>query len=661
MKSENEIPKFDLNSEDIADARRQELLRIFPEVHTESGEINFDALRLSLGEAVQTGPEAFGMSWPGKAECAKTIQRQSVATLLPVENESVDWDTTQNVIIEGDNLEVLKVLQKAYLGKVGLIYIDPPYNTGKDFVYPDNYSESLKTYLQYTKQADDEGKLFSTNTEATGRFHSKWMNMMYPRLSLARNLLSYDGLICVSIDDSEIDNLKKILDEVFGESNFVATLAVEMSKTQGLKVAAAQNGALVKNHEYVIIYARDVSESTKNRLPLYDSSELYDNHYDIIWDGEGKTTTLVQALSDDSISSRLFQRYGLSISKTNLKKILTLEEEYYSHFISNIAPNLYRESPIALGDVQSLDLPVGEVVRYKTYILRKNSKGTVIQLQAFLDGVHQSDDYRPVFARSTIRGALWKGFYSDMMNVGKEGGVDFKNGKKPLRLVQQLIKYSNRRDGLVLDFFAGSGTTGEAVMTQNEEDGGSRKFVLVQLPEPTPELEVDGLNSIADITRTRIRNAASRLLSNPNLIQDREIDLGFRSFHLDESNFAIWDANAIEGDEAKLEQQLFAQVEHVLPGRNNQDILFELMLKSRFELTTQVEKAKVGKCEVWKVAGGEMVAVIDSRLTIEVIREIAGWKPTSVVILDRCFGADDSLKANARKIFEDSKVDLKTV
>ena len=186
-KPEDGIAKFDLNSEDVAEARRQELLRIFPEVHTESGGINFEALRLSLGDAVQAGPEGFGMSWPGKAECAKNIQRQSIATLLPVEEESVNWDTTQNLIIEGDNLEVLKVLQKAYLGKVKMIYIDPPYNTGNDFIYPDNYTESLKTYLQYTGQVDDEGRKFSTNTESSGRFHSKWMNMMYPRLMLARN------------------------------------------------------------------------------------------------------------------------------------------------------------------------------------------------------------------------------------------------------------------------------------------------------------------------------------------------------------------------------------------------------------------------------------------------------------------------------------------
>jgi adenine-specific DNA-methyltransferase len=248
-----------------------------------------------------------------------------------------------------------------------------------------------------------------------------------------------------------------------------------------------------------------------------------------------------------------------------------------------------------------------------------------------------------------------------MMNVGKEGGVDFKNGKKPIRLVQQLVKWANRSDGLVLDFFAGSGTTGEAVMSQNSADGGNRKFILVQLPESISDAEGGEFNSIADMTRARIRNAVSRISSDSEISSLHKKEIGFRSFHLSESNFAVWNANEIQGDETKLEQQLFAQLEHVLSGRNNRDILFELMLKSRYELSTSVELAKIGKCDIWKVAAGEMVAILDPGLTIEVIREVARWKPESVVILDRCFGADDSLKANARKILEDSKVDLKTV
>jgi adenine-specific DNA-methyltransferase len=232
---------------------------------------------------------------------------------------------------------------------------------------------------------------------------------------------------------------------------------------------------------------------------------------------------------------------------------------------------------------------------------------------------------------------------------------------KPVALVSKLIELATGADDLVLDFFGGSGTTGHAVMAQNAKDNQSRRFLLVQLPEPIlPETDAGkaGFETIAEILKERVRRA-SQLVTNETL--DSRDNPGFRVLKLSESNFAVWDANAIEGDESKLEQQLFAQVEHVLPGRTNQDILFELMLKSRYELTTPVERLKVGKCEVWKVAGGEMVAVIDAGLTVEVIREITSWKPVSVVILDRCFGADDSLKANARKIFEDSKVDLKTV
>src|ERR1041385_5758295 len=219
----DEPEKLDLASMNIAEEKRQELLRLFPEIRTEDGKIDFDRLRLALGEAVDVGKERYGLNWPGKAECFKTIQSPSLGTLRPAPGESVNWDTTENLIIEGDNLEVLKLLQKSYLGKVKMIYIDPPYNTGNDFIYPDNYTESLQTYLEYTGQVDAEGKRFGSNTEADGRFHSKWLNMMYSRLYLAKNLLRKDGVIFVSIDDHELDNLRKMLNEIFGEENACAT------------------------------------------------------------------------------------------------------------------------------------------------------------------------------------------------------------------------------------------------------------------------------------------------------------------------------------------------------------------------------------------------------------------------------------------------------
>lgn len=222
-KEKTEIEKLDLNSMNVAEEKQKQILRLFPEIHTEGGKIDFDKLKLALGESIDSGKERYGMNWPGKTECFKTIQTASMGTLLPQAKESVDFDNTEHLMIEGDNLEVLKLLQKAYLGTVKLIYIDPPYNTGNDFIYPDNFTESLTTYLQYTSQIDSEGRRFGTNAETDGRFHSKWLNMIFPRLYLARNLLKRDGVILVSIDDTELQNLRSALDIVFGEENFIGS------------------------------------------------------------------------------------------------------------------------------------------------------------------------------------------------------------------------------------------------------------------------------------------------------------------------------------------------------------------------------------------------------------------------------------------------------
>ena len=247
----DEIDRFNLLSRDIAEDRRQELLRLFPEIRTEGGKVDLERLKLSLGEAVDVGRERYGMNWPGKAECFKTIQAPSLGTLCPCPDESVNFDTTENLIIEGDNLEVLKLLQKAYLGKVKMIYIDPPYNTGNDFIYPDNYTESLQTYLEYTGQVDSEGKKFGTNTDADGRFHSKWLNMIYPRLYLARNLLSDTGVIFVSIDDTEHANLRRVCDEVFGEENFRADIAWQKRYTRSNNTVD-----FTTTVEHLLVYAR---------------------------------------------------------------------------------------------------------------------------------------------------------------------------------------------------------------------------------------------------------------------------------------------------------------------------------------------------------------------------------------------------------------------
>ena len=272
-----EPEKLDLASASITDEQRARLKSIFPEIITEGGKVDFERLRLTLGDAtVDTGKERYGLNWPGKADCFKTIQRPSMATLIPARDESVNFDTTENLIIEGDNLEVLKLLQKSYLGQVKMIYIDPPYNTGNDFIYPDNFSESLETYLRYTGQVDAEGRKFSTNTETDGRFHSKWLNMMYPRLFLARNLLREDGVIFISIDDHEVDNLRKLCNEVFGEENFVEQIIWKKRSTP------PNDKVIGANHDYILAFAKNLEtaglnlrERTQEQLERYQNP---DNH-----------------------------------------------------------------------------------------------------------------------------------------------------------------------------------------------------------------------------------------------------------------------------------------------------------------------------------------------------------------------------------------------
>jgi adenine-specific DNA-methyltransferase len=611
-----EIAKFDLQSHDILDTRRQELLRLFPEVSTESGGINFDALRLSLGDTVHVGAEGFGMSWPGKAECLRVIQRQSIATLLPAVDESINWDTTQNVIIEGDNLEVLKVLQKAYLGKVKMIYIDPPYNTGSDFIYPDNYTESLKTYLQYTGQIDDEGRKFSTNTESSGRFHSKWLNMMYPRLSLARELLTDDGVIFVSIDDHEVGQLRASLNEIYGESNFLGQFVwVTKNAARGVPPKTM----LMSNHEYVLAYARNI-EKVRFLGIERDESDFAnpDNDPRGLWRSESMKATGAQDNFFEIVNPQNGDKYfaNWAFSADSIKRM--------------IAENL---------------------------VIFPTSKSGTPRQKKFMNS-YLND--RKAFVTNL-------GWFST--ENATKAMMDLFDGKKvfdfpkPVDLIKFFVEQTTK-DELVLDFFAGSGTLAQAVLEQNELDNGRRHFVMVQLPEvisENSEAQSFGFTTIAELTRERVRRVGLQIESKSTIFTNEKRDIGFRSFKLDQSNFAVWDAGAIEGDEKRLEQQLFAQVEHVLPGRSNQDVLFELMLKSRYQLTTPVELAMIESCEVWKIADSEMVVVIDSGLTVEVIREIASWKPISVVILDRCFVGDDSLKANARKIFEDAKVDLKTV
>lgn len=637
--------KLDVRSMDIAEAKREELLRLFPEIRTEGGKLDFDRLRLALGEAVDVGRERYGMNWPGKADCFKTIQAPSMGTLRPCPDESVNWDTTENLIIEGDNLEVLKLLQKSYLGKVKMIYIDPPYNTGNDFIYPDNYSESLQTYLEYSGQTDAEGRRFGTNTEADGRFHSKWLSMMYPRLYLARNLLTDDGVIFVSINDIEVDNLRAILKQVYGDECFVAQFIWNnegnIDNQSKIKVA----------HEYILCYSKTPDGLAKPRVidpNIEESSKLYNNQIEnsITKNGPGNPPSIVTlpegfpaAVSEATIPVRESPwpkiLDPIVIKGGRLIKPARVESGWSS---KNLLELFISNGCVPIRDAEGKETwfavyGTGAIYGYKK---RSEDQGHVL---------------------SVIRNV---GTTKQNSNMLADWGIEF-SYPKPVRLIQYLCEIVTAQDpnAIILDFFPGSGTTGHAVMELNRRDNGRRRFIMVQLPEPVdPESAAGkaGFRTIADICKERVRRVIKKITDEEHDHLDlngngARPDRGFRVYKLAESNFTEWDARVKHDGEA-LEKQLELHVKHIREGRSTDDILYELLLKSGFPLTTRIETLTLAGKKVYSVAGGALMLCLERPLTLEVIRAIAEKKPERVVCLDAGFAGNDQLKTNAVQTFK---------
>lgn len=602
--------KLDLRSHDIAADKQAALRAAFPEAFTEGGKIDFERLKLALGEVIDSGKERYGMNWPGKAECFKTIQQPSMATLVPAKEESVEWDTTENLIIEGDNLEVLKLLQKSYLGKVKMIYIDPPYNTGNDFIYPDNYSESLDTYLRYTGQVDSEGRKYSTNTEADGRFHSKWLNMMYPRLYLARNLLREDGVIFISIDDAEVDNLRKLCNEVFGEENFVEQIIWRKRSTP------PNDKVIGANHDYILIFAKNAEsaglnlrERTQQQVDRYKNP---DNHPKGPW------------TAGDLMANVKGGRYVASL--------------YFP--ITN--PNTGEEHyPSSNGNWRFNQERIEQLLANNEIYFGEDGKGRP-KLKRFLCEVKEGVTYPTIwdFVPLNTEGS------SEMASL--LGNMTAFENPKPSGLLVELVKLGASRDCIVVDFFAGSGTTGHAVVDLNKQDGGNRKFILVQLPEPT---ERKDFSTIAAITKERVRRVIKKLNEEDSGKLDLENDgqkpdRGFKVFKLQSSNFKTWNADVAKEPEAVAEQ-LEMHVHHIVEGRSQDDLLYEILLKSGFPLTTTVEPLTLAGQTVFSVADGMMLICLEKTLTPEVIKEMAVRKPERVVCLDEGFAGNDQLKTNA--------------
>lgn len=608
-------------SADIVAGNVERLRELFPEAFTEDG-IDFDTLRQLLGGAVVEREEKYGLGWHGKRQARQIALTPSTGTLLPRPEESVDWDTTQNLVIEGDNLEVLKLLQKSYAGKVKLIYIDPPYNTGKDFVYRDDYRDNMRNYLAQTGQVDGEGRRTSSNTEASGRFHTDWLNMMYPRLKLAKNLLRDDGAIFISIDDNEVQNLRAMADEVFGPENFVATVIWQ-------KVYSPKNTArhFSEDHDYVVVYARNAESWIPELLDRTPEMEArYDNPDN---DPRGPWKA-------GDLSARNYYGSGTYVIACPSGRVIPGPPPgSYWRVSKEKFDDMNRDGRIWWGR-DGNNAPA--VKRF----LSEVKEGRVPQtLWSYKDVGHNQE------GKKELLGLLPFASSDDVFET-----------PKPTRLIRRMLDIATNpdTDDVIVDFFAGSGTTGHAVLAQNAADRGNRRFVCVQLDAALPATATltDGtaLEVLSDMTRERIRRAGAKLRDENPLFQG---DFGFRVFKLAPSNIRAW-----EPDSEALDESLFAHAEHILPGRTEQDVLYELLLKLGLDLTVPIEQRTIAGKAVHSVGGGVLLVCLAESVAREEVEplalgivawyeELAPAGEAQVVVRDAAF-ADDVARTNLAAI-----------
>jgi adenine-specific DNA-methyltransferase len=601
-----QIEKVDLKSLQITEDIKAQLKTIMPQVFSE-GKIDFEKLKLTLGEEISDSEERFGLQWPGKKDCFSVIQEPSIGTLKPCKEESVNWDTTENLFIEGDNLEVLKQLQKAYYGKVKMIYIDPPYNTGNDFVYKDSFGDNIKNYLELTGQTDEEGSKLSTNNETDGRFHSNWLNMMYPRLFLARNLLKSDGVIFISIDDHEVHNLKEICNEIFGEESFVAQLVWQRAYSPvNLKKTFSEN------HDYILCYSKNINNVDIKGLKRSEAANNRYKNYDNDPRGLWKSSDLSVG---PAIESKVYE-----ITTPSGRKVLPpngycwrLTKERFEEFVT--------DSRIWFG----------------------NDGNNVPSIKRFLSEVGDRITPMTLWTREEV-GDSQEGMKELKKLFNDKAYFDY---PKPVRLMQRIIELTTDSDDLILDFFAGSSSMAHGVIAQNKVDNGKRKFIMVQLPEAVSqktEAYKDGYKIISQISRARIKKA---LIMNNS-------EEGFKAYKLSQSNFKIWKGDIEnQGLNNLLEKALF----HINIDSSEEDILSEILLKSGFELTVKTEEILLLKKKIYSVSDGALLICLEKELSIDLITQIAKLEPARVVCLDSGFNEKDDLKTNAIQIMKSHGID----
>ena len=598
------MQKMDGKSLDLVEVNRRAVMEalkeVAPDVVSESG-VDLEKLAVLIGEDKNLSDklERYNFTWPDKRKAIKSALTPSSGTLRPAPKESVNWDNTKNLYIEGDNLEVLKLLQKSYFGKIKMIYIDPPYNTGKEFVYPDDYADNIQNYLELTGQINESGRRITTNTETSGRYHTNWLNMMYPRLKLARNLLRDDGVIFISIDDHEVSNLRKICDEIFGEENFIAQLIWE-------RAYAPKNDArfISNSHDYVLMYVKQIELFSIGRLERTDEANSRysnpDNDPRGVWkpsDMSVKTYTEACDYPITTPSGRIVEPPAGRCWSLSKKAFLERLNDNRIWFGSqgNSIPSIKR----FLSELKFDGMAPASILFYKEV---GHSQEGAKELKDLIDG---------------------KGLF---------------DGPKPIRLLQRLLTLANTdKDSIILDFFSGSATTAHAVMKLNKEDGGNRQFIMVQLPEPCgkdTEAFKAGYKNICEIGKERIRRVIKKIEAeyaeseksaqgelNLDAPAKQKPDLGFKVFKLDTSNFIPWDSNPDNLSEESLQRSL----SNIKLDRSQQDLLYELFLKLGVTLNTPYQKVELAGKYMYDIGYGSIYACLDDDLDMDFCKAMIAY------------------------------------
>ncbi|MCF2609121.1 site-specific DNA-methyltransferase [Prevotella copri] len=617
------MDKLRMQSSNGVEDNITKIAQLFPDCVTEtvderSGQpkhlIDFEKLKQNLSDSViSERAERYQFTWPEKSKAILLANSPINATLRPCREDSVDFDNTQNLYIEGDNLDVLKCLKETYLHKVKMIYIDPPYNTGNDFVYEDDFAQSSEEYLANSGLFDEQGNRMFTNAESNGRFHTDWLNMIYPRLKVARDLLTDDGVIFISIDENEHENLRRLCNEIFGQSNYRNTLLVRR-RIKSLNSQFADNGlwSLNVGFEYVLVYAKSDTFLMK-ALRQKKENASSKGRWDVFWSNADRPTMRYEILGfTPSTGQWRNSKEKADIAVANYKK-------YEAEYANQISIEEYsKETGI-------------------TDFIRKIPNGT---------GKNGGVQHWVAPSDTSLRTSNWTDI--EVSQIGKEIPLPFDNPKSK-QLMLELLKLCNDKDSLILDFFSGSATTAHAVMQLNSEDGGNRKFIMVQLPEKTDEKSEAfkaGYKNICEIGKERIRRAGKKIKEESPLTT-QDLDTGFRVLKLDSTN--MQDIYYSPKDISQAD--LFSQVDNVKPDRTGEDLLFQVMLELGATLDSKIETTTVAGKTIYNVAEGYLVACFDPDVTDDVVKSIAQMQPAYAVLRDTSM-KDDSTATNFEQIFK---------